>query len=151
MLNIESIEFDDEITQPGSLRPQELEAVYAISRAVSTAVNMDDALDEIIRLTRPVFIFDNIVLYLRREMDILEPAYARASGRGRSQGSDLTWGESPAMEALQHGQAGQRLDAGHVEPALAGRVLVVQRLRAAVDLARGSHGSPSVFVGLRAA
>ncbi len=43
---------------------------------------------------------------------------------------------------LLHGQAHQRLDAGHVEPALAGRVLVVQRLCAAVDLAWGSHGSP---------
>lgn len=91
----------DETSDPGSLRPEELEAVYAISRAVSTAVDMDDALDEIIRLTRPVFIFDNIVLYLRREADALEPAYARAIGRGRSQGADLTWGETTALDALQ--------------------------------------------------
>ncbi len=95
----------EDTSDPGSLKPEELEAVYAISRAVSTAVDMDDALDEIIRLTRPVFIFDNIVLYLRREMDTLEPAYARAIGRGRSQGADLTWGESTAMDALQNGQA----------------------------------------------
>jgi signal transduction histidine kinase len=95
----------EDTSDPGSLKPEELEAVYAISRAVSTAFDMDDALDEIIRLTRPVFIFDNIVLYLRREMDILEPAYARAIGRGRSQGADLTWGESTAMDALHTGQA----------------------------------------------
>lgn len=92
------------ISDPGSLKPEELEAVYAISRAVSAAVNMDVVLDEIIRLTRPVFIFDNIVLYLRRDSDSLEPAYARAIGRGRSQGADLTWGEAAALDALQSEQ-----------------------------------------------
>jgi two-component system sensor histidine kinase KdpD len=92
------------ISDPGSLKPEELEAVYAISRAVSAAVNMDVVLDEIIRLTRPVFIFDNIVLYLRRDSNSLEPAYARAIGRGRSQGADLTWGEAAALDALQSEQ-----------------------------------------------
>lgn len=98
------------ISDPGSLKPEELEAVYAISRAVSTAVNMDVVLDEIIRLTRPVFIFDNIVLYLRRGADLLEPAYARAIGRGRSQGADLAWGEATAQDALQSDQVVIRVE-----------------------------------------
>lgn len=95
--------FDDS-SNPAVLRPQELEAVYAISRAVAQAVNMDDALDEIIRLTRPVFIFDNVVLYLERNGDSLEPAYARAIGRGRSQEAELVWGETTALEVIQKNQ-----------------------------------------------
>jgi len=94
----------DEISNPATLRPQELEAVYAISRAVAGAVNMDDALDEIMRLARPVFIFDNIVLYLARGSETLDPAYARAIGRGRSQEAELVWGEATAGEVIQTGQ-----------------------------------------------
>ena len=92
--------FDDS-TNPAALRPQELEAVYAISRAVAQAVNTDDALDEIIGLARPVFIFDNMVLYRERNQDELIPIYARAIGRGRSQEAELVWGETTASEVIQ--------------------------------------------------
>ena len=101
--------FEDS-TNPGSLRPQELEAVYAISRAVARAVNIDDALDEIIRLARPVFIFDNMVLYHQIDKDALEPSYARAIGRGRSYEAELAWGEATASEALQTEQVIIRME-----------------------------------------
>ncbi len=94
----------EEINGPAVLRPEELEAVYAISRAVAQAVNLDSALDEIIHLARPVFIFDNMVLYLQKGEDTLEPAYARAIGRGRSHEADLAWGEATAHQALQTNQ-----------------------------------------------
>lgn len=103
MLNIESIEFDDEITQPGSLRPQELEAVYAISQAVATATDADEVLDQIIRIVRPVFIFDNLVLYELTEQENLEPTFARAIGRGRAREADLAWGEATALSVYQKG------------------------------------------------
>ena len=93
-----------------SLRPQELEAVYAISRAVASAVDIDAALDEITLLARPVFIFDNMVLYLQQGEDTLDPAYARAIGRGRSQEAELVWGEATAMEAIQLGQVIMRAE-----------------------------------------
>ena len=65
----------------GSLQPDELKAVYAISRAVVETVEIDEALAEIVRLARPVFIFDNAVLYLQNEAGHgLEPAFARAIG-----------------------------------------------------------------------
>ena len=92
--------FEDN-TNMAALRPQELEAVYAISRAVAQAVNTDDALDEIIRLARPVFIFDNMVLYREKSEDDLVPVYARAIGRGRSQEAELVWGETTALEVIQ--------------------------------------------------
>jgi two-component system sensor histidine kinase KdpD len=84
-----------------SLQLNELEAVYAISRAVTEILNVDDALSEIVQLARPVFIFDNAVLYLANEgSGALEPAFARAIGRGRSSEADSAWGEAAANEAF---------------------------------------------------
>ncbi len=96
--------FDDPVN-PSTLRPQELEAVYAISRAVAGSVDIDAALDEITQLARPVFIFDSMVLYMQQAVETMEPAYARAIGRGRSQEAELAWGEATAHEAMQTGQA----------------------------------------------
>lgn len=79
----------------GSLHPRELEAVYAISRAVAEAENTENALDNIVKLVRPVFIFDNMVLYTCCGPNgALEPVYARAIGRGRTREADLAWGDS---------------------------------------------------------
>lgn len=84
-----------------SLSPSELEAVYAISRSVTETLDFDKALAGIVRLARPVFIFDNAVLYLAREgSSTLEPAFARAIGRGRSSEADSAWGEVAANEAF---------------------------------------------------
>jgi signal transduction histidine kinase len=89
----------------GTLRPQELEAVYAISNAVAAVADVDDALDHIIKLTRPVLIFDNIVVYAPSPNKVLEPTYARIIGRGRSAEADLAWGETIALEVFKTGLA----------------------------------------------
>ena len=96
------------MTDPGSLRPQELEAVYAISRAVAESIHIDEALDEIIKLTRPVFIFDSMILYIAGEKGHLEPAYARVIGRGQSAEGEIAWGESIANEAFSSRQTVMR-------------------------------------------
>jgi signal transduction histidine kinase len=89
----------------GGLRPQELEAIYTISRAVARAVDTEAALDEIIRLVRPVFIFDNFVVYTwRSEEGILDLTFARAIGRGRFREADLAWGEAVAVDAFHSRQ-----------------------------------------------
>lgn len=103
MLNIESIEFDDEVNQPGSLRPRELEAVYAISQAIATAADPDEILDKIIRVIRPVFIFDNLVLFEGSDQSTLEPTFARAIGRGRAREADLAWGEATSLDVYEKG------------------------------------------------
>jgi signal transduction histidine kinase len=92
--------FDDR-NMPAALRPNELEAVYAISKAVAQAVDIDPALDEIIRLTRSVFIFDNMVIHMSNDRGALEPVYARVVGRGRSAEADLAWGEATAQNSYQ--------------------------------------------------
>jgi signal transduction histidine kinase len=94
----------DEVYDPSSLRPQELSAVYDISRAVSRAVDMETTLEEITRLARPVFIFDNFVLYVRGSERVLEPKFARAIGRGRFNEADLAWGEQVAYDAFHSSQ-----------------------------------------------
>lgn len=86
------------------LRPQELKAVYAISNAVAEVADVDDALDRIIQLARPVLIFDNIVVYTPREGKYLEPSYARVIGRGRTAEEDLSWGETIAGEVFRSGK-----------------------------------------------
>jgi signal transduction histidine kinase len=91
----------EEVLSHSSLQPQELEAVYAISKAVAEAEDIDIALDEIIKLARPVFIFDNMVMYLKGEGDFLEPAYARVVGRGRSAEAELAWGGNIANDVYK--------------------------------------------------
>jgi signal transduction histidine kinase len=101
---------EEETEVRSELRPEELEAVYAISRAVTIAENMDSALDQIIHLARPVFIFDNMVLYLQRAPGVVEPAYARAIGRGRFYEAELAWGEATAWEVLKTNNVVKRLE-----------------------------------------
>ena len=75
----------DNIYNPETLNIQELDAIYAISRVVTRASELDASLDEIIGIARTVFIFDNIVLYVHQKEDSIEPSYARAIGRGSGQ------------------------------------------------------------------
>ena len=100
----------DEASAAGTLRPQELEAVYAISSAVAQSVDIDNALDEIITLARPVFIFDNMVLYLKKEGDFLEPMYARVIGRGRTAEAELAWGGTIANDVFATGDTQVQLE-----------------------------------------
>ncbi|KAA3645296.1 MAG: GAF domain-containing protein [Chloroflexi bacterium] len=96
-------------TDTGSLRPAELEVVYAISRMVAETIDIEESLDRIIRLARTVLIFDNVVLYLQSEhssdpKDTLEPTFARAVGRGRSSVEEMVWGEKAAFEVYESGR-----------------------------------------------
>lgn len=85
-----------------SLGPNEIEAVYAISRIVAETMDIDEALDRIFKLVRQVLIFDNVVIYFTHPSDELEPVFARAIGRGRSSPSDLSWGDIAAREVIRN-------------------------------------------------
>lgn len=91
----------DKIRDPENLNAQELDAIYAISRVVTRASELDASLDEIIGIARTVFIFDNVVLYVHEDADSLEPSYARAIGRGRNSEADLAWGEPIANDVIK--------------------------------------------------
>jgi signal transduction histidine kinase len=91
---------------PGPLtHGTELNAVYAIARIVAEAFDTEAGLEAVFRLARSIFIFDVAALYLEnQETGALEPAYARALGRGRSQEADVAWGEPAAFEAFRTGE-----------------------------------------------
>jgi signal transduction histidine kinase len=100
----------DILKQTGSLHPKELEAIYAISRSVTDAIDTEIALDEMISYLRPVFIFDCIVLYIANPEGVIEPFYARAIGRGRVREADLAWGESTAQKTYRSKHAALRVE-----------------------------------------
>jgi len=94
----------DKISETENLNAQELDAIYAISRVVTRASELDASLDEIIGIARTVFIFDNVVLYVHQQSESLEPSYARAIGRGRNSETDLAWGEPIAKDVISSGE-----------------------------------------------
>jgi len=109
------------LVPPGPLTTgTELNAVYAIARVVAETYDTETGLDTVFRLARTIFIFDIVSLYLQSEKTgDLEPAYASALGRGRSQEAELSWGEPAAREAYRTGQTVLRQeDAG---PSVKGR------------------------------
>jgi len=83
-----------------TLSPNELEAVYAISKIVSEEVDLDKALERIIHIARDVLVFDSAIIYVNQGTKEPEAVFAKAIGRGRESGSKLPWGETAAQEAL---------------------------------------------------
>ncbi len=79
--------------------------LYSISQKVTQTLDWKPALDEIVTMSRSVFIFDNLVVYLSTPpKNIIEVVYARAAGRGRSAEADMAWGESIATNVIQNKQ-----------------------------------------------
>ena len=98
----------------------ELNAVYAIARVVAETFDTETGLDTIFRLSRTIFIFDVISLFLEdEETGLLEPSYALALGRGRDREAELAWCEQAAVEAFRTGQTVLRQE--DIGPAVQGR------------------------------
>src|SRR4030042_7155345 len=89
----------DELNESVVLSPEDLRAVYAISLAIAQSENIDSAMDLIVTHTRHVLIFDNLVLYIPRDHDGLDPSYARAIGSGKCDEGEIEWGEKIATQA----------------------------------------------------
>lgn len=82
------------------LGPEDLRAVYAISLAIAQSESIDRAMDLIVVHTRPVLIFDNLVLYIPRNHNGLDPSYARVIGRGKCAEGEIEWGGTIANQAF---------------------------------------------------
>ncbi len=91
-------------TKVETLSLEAYKALYEIIRVILRMPKTVSALQEIVQIARPVFIFDNIVLYELKSGQSLEPTYARSVGRGRSSGADMAWGETIAREITQKGE-----------------------------------------------
>jgi len=89
-------------TRPVVLSEVTLDHLYEISRIVVQSAEWKPALDEISLLVRSILIFDNLAVYISdNEVANLDVMYAKAVGRGRSAGPDVTWGEAIANQILQ--------------------------------------------------
>lgn len=91
-------------TKAENLSLEAYKALYKIIRVILQMPKTVSALQEIVRLARPVFIFDNIILYELEIDQTLAPTYARSVGRGRSTEDDMVWGEAIAREIIQAGE-----------------------------------------------
>lgn len=75
--------------------------LYQISQIVSRASGWNEALDQIIPLTRSLIIFDNLAVYIADPLSHhLDVMFARAVGRGRSAEADISWGEALANRIM---------------------------------------------------
>ncbi len=68
-----------------NLPRNELEIIYAISRAMVEEVDLNTALERITYLTREILIFDNIILYTSDTEEQNTPIFAQAIGRGKNE------------------------------------------------------------------
>ena len=98
----------DEMSESVLLRPEDLRAVYAIGLAIAQTENIDSALDLIVLHTRNVLIFDNMVLYLPKDPDGLNPSFARVIGRGKCAQGEIEWGAVIASQAFSSKQTSLR-------------------------------------------
>ena len=91
----------DDINESVVLKPEDLRAVYAIGLAIAQTENIDSALDLIIQHTRHMLIFDNMVLYLPKDHNGLDPSYARVIGRGKCAEGNIEWGGAIANQTYK--------------------------------------------------
>ncbi len=85
------------------LGPKELQALYAISSAIAREPDLEKSLATIVALARPVLIFDNFVVFAKRE-STFETVFARNIGRGRAAEAELAWGDSIAGDVFSSGK-----------------------------------------------
>ncbi len=112
---------DDHSKDVEQLKPREYQALYEISRVILQAEDVETTLREIVKLARPVFIFDNVVLYELRQNEKLAPTYARSVGRGRSTEADMAWGEAIAHEVVESAEIAVRREVAG--PEIDGKVI----------------------------
>ena len=85
------------------LSNDEMEALYSISLVIAETNDFDEAFEQIFKIARQMFIFDNIVIYQKTTDENCEPVFARALGRGKSTAADLNWGNIAATSVMKSG------------------------------------------------
>ncbi|WP_299026437.1 GAF domain-containing sensor histidine kinase [uncultured Thermanaerothrix sp.] len=79
-----------------------IEVVFTLGRLFGQISSWRQAMDEVIQVVRPHFVFDNLVVYwLDPDTLNLEVCYARATGRGKSAEADVAWGEALSNQVIE--------------------------------------------------
>ncbi|MRS03820.1 GAF domain-containing protein, partial [bacterium] len=80
--------------------------LYLLNKILGGVDNLHGALDSLVPVIRPYFIFDNVVVFLIDPMTLnLDVAYARATGRGKSAEADVAWGEIIGTQVVESRQS----------------------------------------------
>ncbi len=83
-----------------------LEYLQSLRQTVSSARDWRGAFDALLASVREVFIYDNVALYLLdAQGKSLDVSRARAVGRGRKSGADVSWGEGIAGKVITKREA----------------------------------------------
>lgn len=68
--------------------------LYQLNDVLWKATSLKNGMEELVKLIRTSFIFDNLAVYLIDPLTLnLDIAYAKATGRGKSAEADVAWGE----------------------------------------------------------
>ncbi len=80
--------------------------LYLLNKILGGVDNLHGALDALVPVIRPYFIFDNLVVFLIDPMTLnLDVTYARATGRGKSAEADVAWGEIIGSQVIESRQS----------------------------------------------
>jgi two-component system sensor histidine kinase KdpD len=95
------------VPAPQKVFPQiDTNFLYLINKILGSVETLHEALDSLVPVIRPYFIFDNIVVFLVDPMTLnLEVVYARATGRGKSAEADVAWGEIIGSQVVESRQS----------------------------------------------
>lgn len=88
-----------------SMKDLDANIFYQIVQTFWEMKSWRESANQLVKLIRPYFIFDNLVVYLLDPMNLtLEAAYAKATGRGKSAEADVAWGELIATRVIESRQ-----------------------------------------------
>ncbi|HEY4693665.1 MAG TPA: ATP-binding protein [Bellilinea sp.] len=86
--------------------PVDTHFLYLINKILGGVDDLHGAMDSLVPVIRPYFIFDNVVVFLVDPMTLnLDVAYARATGRGKSAEADVAWGEIIGSQVIESRQS----------------------------------------------
>lgn len=85
--------------------PIDIDFLYRVDKIIGECTNLHSAMDALVPIIRPYFIFDNVVVFLVDPRTLnLDVAYAKATGRGRSAEADVAWGEIIGSQVVESRQ-----------------------------------------------
>jgi signal transduction histidine kinase len=93
------------MTKENPMKDLDAHIFYQIVQTFWEMKSWREAANQLVKMIRPYFIFDNLVVYLLDPMNLtLEAAFAKATGRGKSAEADVAWGEIIAARVIESRQ-----------------------------------------------
>src|SRR5574340_216395 len=85
--------------------PIDIDFLYRVNKIIGESEDIHSAMDALVPVIRPYFIFDNVVVFLVDQRTLnLDVVFAKATGRGRSAEADVAWGEIIGSQVVESKQ-----------------------------------------------